>query len=240
VGIGLGYDETLLAALARGGQGGHAFAEDGDAAGAAVAGEIDGLLSRTVQAASVTIRPAAPVQSITLFNDLPGHVVDGAVVAELGDLWAAECRTILLSLTVPALPALGLARVATLELRYVALPALVEQTVELPLYVNVVPGDEAAGRVPDPKVREEVLFQRTQEAKRAAAAALAGGDHHAARALYAGARAALAAAPPTAELAGEAAVLAQLDERLAAGDVEWTAKTSRAEHAHKARRRGRG
>ena len=57
VGIGLGYDETLLAAIARGGQGTHAFAEDGDGAGAVVAGEVDGLLSKTVQAASLIIRP---------------------------------------------------------------------------------------------------------------------------------------------------------------------------------------
>ena len=59
VGIGLGYDELLLAELARGGQGNHVFAEHGDDAAAAVAGEVEGLLSKTVQAASLIIRPDA-------------------------------------------------------------------------------------------------------------------------------------------------------------------------------------
>jgi Ca-activated chloride channel family protein len=46
---------------------------------------------------------------------------------------------------VPAMAALGVAQVATLELRYVELPALREQLVTIPVSVNVVPGDEASG-----------------------------------------------------------------------------------------------
>ena len=72
--------------------------------------------------------------------------------------------------------ALGLAQVAELELRYVELPELVEQVVTLPITVNVVPGDEAAGRVPDPVVRSEVLFQEAQDDKKAASEALERGD----------------------------------------------------------------
>src|SRR4051795_5498751 len=195
VGIGLDYDETLLAAVARAGQGGHAFALDGDAAAGAVAGEVEGLLSKTVQAASLTIRPQGPVEAITVWNDLPSHAIAGGVVAELGDLWAGEERKVLITLAVPAMPALGLAEVATLALTYVALPDLVEQTITIPLHVNVVPGDEAAGRVRDPKVRSEVLFQRAQEAKRRAAQAIHLGDVDGARAEYQSASAVLAAAP---------------------------------------------
>ena len=72
VGIGRDYDESLLAEVARGGQGSHVFAEHGDAAAAAVAGEVDGLLSKTVQAASLVIRPDAAVDTVTVWNDLPG------------------------------------------------------------------------------------------------------------------------------------------------------------------------
>jgi Ca-activated chloride channel homolog len=240
VGIGLDYDETLLAALARAGQGGHAFAVDGDAATAAVAGEVEGLLSKTVQAASLTIRPTGDVQTITIWNDLPSHAIDGGVVAELGDLWAGEQRTVLVTLAVPAIAALGLAQVATLELTYVALPDLIEQTVTLPLHVNVVPGDEAAGRVPDPKVRTELLFQRAQQAKRRAADALRVGDTAAAQVAYRAAAADIAAAPCTPELVAEAQILADLDARVVAGEASLAAKLSRMEHARKGRQRGRG
>jgi len=79
IGIGLGYDETLLAAIAGGGQGSHAFAADGDGAGAVVAGEVTGLLSKTIQAASLIVRPRGTVETVTIWNDLPVSGVVGTV-----------------------------------------------------------------------------------------------------------------------------------------------------------------
>ncbi len=241
VGVGLGYDERLLAGLARAGGGSHVFAEDGDGAAAAVAGEVEGLLSKSVQAASLTIRPAPSVRVVKLWNDLPSHPVDDGVAVELGDLWAGEERKVLLALGVPAMPALGLAEVARLELRHVALPELVEHVVELPLHVNVVPGDEAAGRVADPEVRRELLFQQVQEAKRRAADLMEDGDLGAAQAVLREAGAQLAAEPAAAggELAEEADVVERLARRLREGDAAWSAKMSRMEHHRKAHRRGR-
>ena len=95
-------------------------------------------------------------------------------------------------------PALGLKQVASLELSYVELPGMVGQTVVLPLTVNVVPGDQAAGRVADPVVRTEVLFQEAQDDKKLASEALERGDRDAARRHLEGARSKL-------EQAGEAA-----------------------------------
>ena len=144
----------------------------------------------------------------------------------------------LVTLGVPAMPALGLAQVATLELTYVALPGLIEQTVSIPVSVNVVPGDEAAGRLPNPKVHNEVLFQRAQESKRRAADLLSRGEIDAARAEYQSAHA-VAAAAGDPELAREAEILARLDRDVADGEFRMAAKTSRMEHAGKARQRGR-
>jgi Ca-activated chloride channel family protein len=177
LGYGRGYDETLLAALARSGNGNHVFADNPDAAGAAIAGEVDGLLSKVVQAVSLTVRFEPSVELLRLYNDLPAQqIADGQVMIELGDLYADEVRKVLLKLKVPALGSLGLAKVATLELAYVELPGLVEQVAALPLTVNVVPGDEAAGRVPHPSVHSEVLFQEAQEVKRRASEAFERGD----------------------------------------------------------------
>ncbi len=82
----------------------------------------------------------------------------------------------LLKLKVPALTALGLAQVATIEVAYVELPGLVEHVVTMPITVNVVPGDEAAGRVAHPTVVSEVLFQEAQDAKKQASEAFERGD----------------------------------------------------------------
>lgn len=172
LGYGRGYDETLLTAIARSGSGNHVFADNPDAAGAAIAGEVDGLLNKVVQALSLTVRIEPAVEFLRLYNDLPAQQIgDGQVMIELGDLYSEEARKVVLKLKVPALPALGLARVATLEISYVELPGLVEQVVSLPITVNVVPGDEAAGRVAHPSVHSEVLFQEAQDVKRQASEA---------------------------------------------------------------------
>ena len=242
VGIGLGYDERLLAAIARGGHGSHAFAADGDGAAGAVAGEVSGLLSKTVQAASLLVRPAGTVAGVTVWNDLPSTLSGDGVMIELGDLWAGEARRLVLSFKVPAMAGLGLAEVAALELRYVTLPGFVEETVTLPLHVNVVPGDQAAGRIRDPQVTSELLFQQAQEAKRTAAEAIQRGDDGGAASAYRAAGAAIAACAPAActpELQAEVAILTELADRTVAGDGAWSAKRSFAEHARKARQRGR-
>lgn len=177
LGYGRGYDETLLSAIARSGSGNHVFADDPDAAGAAIASEVDGLLNKVVQALALTIRFEPSVEFLRLYNDLPANQTgDGEVMVELGDLYAEETRKILLKLKVPAMAALGLARIATLALAYVELPGLVEHVVSLPISVNVVPGDEAAGRVPHPTVHSEVLFQEAQDVKRRASEAFERGE----------------------------------------------------------------
>lgn len=63
IGLGLGNDEALLTAIARGGQGNTHFAEEGDTAGAAVASEVEHLLEQVVQAASLTVRPRGAVEA---------------------------------------------------------------------------------------------------------------------------------------------------------------------------------
>lgn len=249
LGYGHGYDETLLSALARSGSGNHVFAADPDAAGAAIAGEVEGLLSKVVQAVSLTVRFERSVEFLRLYNDLPAtQIGDGAVMVELGDLYAEETRKVLLKLRVPAMAALGLAQVAALELAYVDVPGLVEQSVTLPISVNVVPGDEAAGRVPHPTVSSEVLFQEAQESKRRASEAFERGEFEDGQRLMgetaARLRSSLEAAPD--ELKGdirseiaEVERMTQLGDITGAGSTTLMSKMSRESYHRGSRKRGR-
>lgn len=177
LGYGRAYDETLLAALARSGSGNHVFATDPDAAGAAIAGEVTGLLAKVVQSLSLTVHFEQDVRLLQLFNDLPAQQIgDGAVMIELGDLYSKESRKVLMKLQVPGIAALGLATIAQLELVHVELPGLIEHTTTVPINVNVIPGDEAASRIPHPTVRSELLFQQAQESKRRASEAFEWGE----------------------------------------------------------------
>ncbi len=176
LGYGRGYDETLLAAIARSGNGNHVFADNPDAAGSAIGGEVEGLLAKSAQAATLTVRYIPQVQ-LSLYNDLPAHQVgDGEVMIELGDFYGSESRKLLLKLGIDKMATLGVAQVAELELRYVETATLAEHTITLPLTVNVVPGDEATGRIPDPVVQSEKLYQEGQAAKLRASQAYESGD----------------------------------------------------------------
>lgn len=236
IGLGLDYDELLLATLATGGAGTTHFALDGDAAGAAVAEEVGHLLEQVAQATSLVIRPADSVPGFTLWNDLPTIGVDDGVMVELGDFYAGEQRRILLGFQVPEMSGLGVATICELEVRWVELASMTEKVATVPVNVNVVPGDVAAGRVPVATVRDELAFQQLQQAKRRSAERLRRGDTVGGARLM---REAAAAVPGSAtpEALAEAALLKSLaDER----DARYAAKLLRADIHRKTRRRRPG
>lgn len=246
LGYGRRYDETMLSAMARAGNGNHVFADNPDAASAAIAGEVDGLLSKVAQAVSVTVHYEPQVQSLQLYNDLPANQIgDGQVMIELGDLYADEQRKLLLRLGIDSLSALGLTQIARLELQYVEMPDLVEHTVTVPVMVNVVPGDEATGRVPDPTVQSEKLFQEAQAAKIEASRAYESGDIDGGNARLAESRMRLGDAAMIAPVAAAGAIHDELDDlgRMQAmaeeTGAQYMSKMTRDSYHQQNRKRGR-
>ena len=183
IGLGAGYDETLLALLATQGQGSHRFAATPDDAMAVVSQEAGDLLSKAILNAFVRIRPEVPelVDRFTLHHDLPCWQAadpDGATVfvISLGDLYAGERREILVSFGVPALGAVGPQHLATFTIDYVCLPSLTTESITWPLGVNIVPGEQASVRQLNPVVRTARLLIEATKAKKAAVEALLSGD----------------------------------------------------------------
>jgi Ca-activated chloride channel family protein len=245
LGFGLGYDERIMSALARGGSGNELFAEEPDTAVALIAGEVEGLLAQTAQAASLRVMFTPAVRAAQVVNELPVTALPDGIVAELGSFYAEEVRKVLLTLDVPGIAALGLTTVATLEFTYVELPALKQHTVSVPLQVNVVPGDQAAGRVPDPVVRTELVYLRAQQAKRRASSHLTAGDRDAAlkeiRAAQDAVASAMSSAPPdlVADLAEEENALRYLETETQTGLTTRAAKFSSSDAYYKSGKRGR-
>jgi Ca-activated chloride channel family protein len=245
IGIGLDYDELLMDAVARGGGGNSHFAEQGDAAGAAIATEVDHLLDQVVQATSLRVRPTWDVETVALFNDLPVAPINNGFMVELGDFYSGEQRKLLLTIEVPAMTGLGAVTVCELELSYVSISEMKSETITIPVNVNVVPGDAAAGRVPDATVRTEFEFQQAQRAKREAAERLRAGDLRGASQLYKDAGGRLGAASPAApdeirdEIVREARLLEDLAEHALWEDASRIAKFTDADRHMKSRKRGR-
>lgn len=246
LGYGEHYDETLLAALAKSGSGNHVFASDPDAAGAAIAGEVEGLLSKAVQAVTVTIALEPAVEMVRLYNDLPCQTLpNDRIMVEVGDLYAEEKRRLLLSLKVPGMSTLGPATIASLGVEYVELPALIEHTARLPIAVNIVPGSESARRMARPVVESERLFQEAQHAKRRASEAFEHDQVVAAREHLSAAKRhlarALEIAPPNAagDIQSELTALDEMGQMALHRSSQYMSKLSRASYHEMNRKRGR-
>jgi Ca-activated chloride channel family protein len=204
IGLGLGYDEVLLAAMADGGSGSHLFASGADDLPATIGEELDGLLDKSVLAATVRVTGRdGHLLGVGVLQGLPTWQEGETTVVALGDLYAGEERKTLVRLDVASIPALGLATIADVVLEYTALPDQAEHTVTLPITVNVVPGDVAAKRVPEPEVVVQKMLLEANEAKTEAAQALRSGDEAGAK------RALRAASDRLGSLSGALAVLRQ-------------------------------
>ena len=171
IGLGTGYDEKILEALAQGGNGAHRFAYTIDEAIGAIAAEVNDLLEKSVVNAVLRFTPSPAMTSnprIEILQRLP-HFKDGdTYVVQLGDIYAGENRRFVIDIEVPGMPALGLATIADITLEYLDVAKMQEITVSMPVQVNVVPDDVAKGRLADPIVRAERLILTAQNEKAAA------------------------------------------------------------------------
>ncbi len=158
--IGSGCDEELMAVVARGGGGNARVAHDADTLAVALASQSDGLLlEQAVQAASLTVRPTAAVEAIHVFDDVRVSPISTGFMLELDDLCAGERQRLLLSIDVPDMVGMGLAQVCNLELQWVDVATLETHTVAMPVYANLIPGDQAAGRVARPTLHTEPVIE---------------------------------------------------------------------------------
>jgi Ca-activated chloride channel family protein len=168
IGIGTGYDETILESLAKGGGGAHRFAGSIDEAVGAIAAEVDDLLDKTIVNTVLRLTPTAAMTltpAIEVLQRLPYWKDGESYVVQLGDFYSGENRRFVIKIDLPGVAALGLCKIADITVEYLDLAARQEIAVTMPVNVNVVPGDVAEGRVADPIVRAERLILEAQTAK---------------------------------------------------------------------------
>jgi Ca-activated chloride channel family protein len=179
IGLGNGYDEKILEALAQGGGGAHRFASTIDEAIGAIAAEVEDLLDKAIVNTVLRLTPTVGLTrqpQIEVLQRLP-HWKDGdTFVVQLGDLYAGENRRFMIDIEVPGIKALGLCQIAEITIEYLNLTDRQEISVTTPINVNVVPGDQAAGRIANPVIRAERLIIAAQSEKATAIEELRSGD----------------------------------------------------------------
>ena len=234
IGLSNGYDEKILEAIAQGGGGGHRFASGVDEAIGAFAAEFNDLLEKVAVNVVMKLTPTALAEghpSIEIIQRLPFWKDGNDYFVQLGDFYSGEERRFVMDLSIPGIAALGLCKVAEISIEYLDLQQKCEVQVVLPVHVNVVPADVAAGRVEDPIVGAERLILSAQAEKAIATQELQAGKTKEASARLKG----------TAEnLRRVASAIRVVDERTAeslaiileeANDIEVLAETAEVEDA---------
>jgi Ca-activated chloride channel family protein len=113
IGLGTGYDETILEALAQGGGGAHRFAGTIDEAVGAIAAEVDDLLDKTIVNAVLRLAPTTAMTSapaIEVLQRLPYWKDGETYVVQLGDLYQDENRRFIIMVDVPGTGEVRLSR----------------------------------------------------------------------------------------------------------------------------------
>ena len=183
IGIGPGYDESLLVEIANQGKGAHRFAYTADDAEAVLTQEAGDLMSKSAVNVFLRIRPEDPrlIDRIGTLADATRWTETGPdghpeVVIPLGDMYSGEAREILFQINIPGIAMLGAQGIATLAIEYVVLPDLESQRITWPISINVVPGDQASHRIPDPTVTTARLIAEVNRTKKDASEALRVGN----------------------------------------------------------------
>lgn len=242
IGFGDHFAEELLTAMGDAGGGNAHFASTPDAAPAIFAEEFEGLASVVAQNVSIEIRPSDDVALVEVLNRYPATSVAGGVQLALGDAYGGERRSVVFALHVPALAELGMAKVADVVLRYVAVgDQIAAHELTLPLMVNVVSPAEAASAQADHAVVEEVVVleaaKARDEARRLADDGDFAGGQRLLRASAQQLRLSAAGSAQADELLAEAATLDDTGGLLASSSYDATTRKRLHYDSHRTRRR---
>ncbi len=211
IGVGDGFNEDLLGALATAAGGSYHWIDSLDKAAPIFAEEFEDLVALVAQNVSVEIRPHDAVEIVGVLNNVPVVGVDGGLQVQLGDAYAGASMRLVARLHAPSLAALGPIKLADLVLRYTALgDKIAQHEVVLPVVANIVNADEAAAAVPDAEVTEHVVILTAARAAEEATRLADAGQFEQARRHLEGAATALRSTAPASTQAD--ALLAQAEE----------------------------
>src|SRR5674476_16891 len=119
LGMGLGYDESILSAIAKQGAGNEHFAENADSAAGLIAQECGELLSQAFLSCRLKVKLATGARKVTLRNEFSHRRVGDELQIDLGGFQAEQMRALVLQFRPKPTQRAGRRKLATLEFEYV-------------------------------------------------------------------------------------------------------------------------
>jgi len=155
IGFGTDYDEDLLRSMADAGGGYSWYIESPDQAPAVFAQEIDGLLDTCAQNLAVTIETGTGTRLIAVHHSYPSMQDGSRLRLDIGDLYAAEPRSVLVEFVLDSLPhePVTIGTVRTTAAVFDTDGSLEARTIDMPIVVSA-----ADGPVTSAEVRRELLL----------------------------------------------------------------------------------
>lgn len=170
MGVGMGFNEDLMTAMAAEGGGAFYFIDDPDQAPKIFAEELRGLLNVVAQNLTITVECSDNVEVLRQLNLYSTEKRSGHTAFLLGDLFAEEEKTLVLELQIPALEELGQIEVAKMRFEYDEIKddKVEHQVLEIPIHINMVSDEDFANAAPNELVLKQVLLLSAAHARREA------------------------------------------------------------------------
>ncbi len=229
LGLGNDYNEDLLEAMARAGDGNYYYVESPRQLATLFQTELQGLTATVGTDVLLTLEPGPGVAVADVLNDLD-RTPEG--LCKLPNLVSGFPVLIVLRLTVP--PATGEQRVIRVKLDWTAPGEAARASAAAGLALPAVTGTSWESLAPDLDVQERAVLLTVARLKKAATSALDHGNPAEARRLLAEARTLLGTIPQTAEVGIEIQSIAEIDAQIERGDFSGSSK--RAKHEAYSRR----
>jgi Ca-activated chloride channel family protein len=218
LGLGNDYNEDLLEAMARSGDGNYYYVESPRQLATIFQTELSGLTATVGTAVLLAVEPAPDVTLVDVLNDFD-RAPDGRL--QLPNLVSGFPVQVVLRLTVP--PTAGERPICAVRLDWAA-PGGGSGTGAGGLILPAVAAAAWDSLAPDLEVQERAVLLLVARLKKAATEALARYDAAAARAKLAEAQALLRSVPSTPEIGLEIQSVAEIDAQIERGDHIGSAK----------------
>lgn len=183
LGMGLGYDEVLLEAIARNGAGNSYFAAEAGDAVEAIAAECGELLAQRFLSTRLTVALGNGVKDVRVLGDLNHRLTADGIQIELGGFMPEQTRSVVLQFDPKQAPKPGRRKIATVRLAWVDADDLDDHSTSHTVWARIAGPEDRPAKV-DRDVFAEVAFQGVQRHKRRATDAVLAGDVEAARRRY--------------------------------------------------------
>ena len=158
MGLGLDYNEDLMATLARRSDGNHMFIENADELAEVFRHEFDDVLSVVAQEVSISIKVAGKIRPVRVLNT-DAEINGRQVIVQLNQLYSQQEKYVLLEVEVPATKANKTLEVAQVEVSYANMETKSTDRLTDSVSVNFDPSEEVVKRKTNVEVMTECVLQ---------------------------------------------------------------------------------